>query len=119
METSIEQFLIEKDYIISSKGGIYFSSLLEDVVCAMMEGKNNKEIRKELPEITRDYYARFFQVDRNVYFTEMKKFVFEKRKEKKNKEQETLDDKLIGLGREYMRINNIEAEKPKVLYRCK
>ena len=119
MDISIEQFLIDKDYIISSKGGVFFSSLLEDVVCEMMDGSSNKEIREELPGIARDYYARFFHVDRNIYYSEMKKFVFEKRKKNKNKHQETLEDKLIGLGREYIRINGIEVKKTKTYKKCK
>ena len=113
MNISVEEYLIERDYPVSSKGGVYFATLLEEVVYSMSIGEDNEKIKKELPGIARDYFAGFYHVDRSEYFTEMKRFCHSRVSKDGRKNTESIEDKLLRMGREIIKLNNIEVEKPK------
>ena len=119
MEVSVEEYLIDKGYPISSKGGLYYSTLLEEVVYSLENNETDAQIKKELPEIAYDYYTGFFQVDRSDYYTEIKRFCFSSDERKKDVKSESLEKRLIRMGKEYLKINGIEVKQNKVMSKRK
>ena len=119
MEVSVEDYLINKGYPVSSKGGLYFSSLLEEVVYSLENNETTDEIKKELPYLAHEYRTGFFQVDRSSYYSEMKKFCFSGDVVRKVPRKNTIQKELLRMGKDIARVNGIISDKPKVIKKCK
>ncbi len=100
MGYDFDKFLERHGYVIGTTGGKYFSMLLEAVICMLQSGKNNQEIKEELPRIMNDY-CRYFRVPDYVYHSEMVKYI--KLSDSVNpKNRINVQKRLITLGRKYV-----------------
>ena len=116
---NIDEYLIDKGYPVSSKGGIYFSSLLEEVVYSYSINETEQEIKQELPYLAHEYYTGFFQVGRSEYFSEMKRFCFSGDIVRKVPRRNTIEKELLRMGKDIAKKNGMLNNKPKVMKKCK
>lgn len=115
MNRDLESYLSELGFEIGTEGSKYFSTLLEEVLCLMNEGKRGKQIREELKELSKIYCYKYFKIKRSLFYNEMKKFVKNRLNPKQQKvTTETVHTTLIILGRRYLQKKEKENSAPKV-----
>ena len=92
------QFLIDRGYEPSHVGGLYFSSIFEEIVYMLSMKEADADVKKELPEIMREYASEFYEVEPSHF---MKELVHYQKEHQKEKTKESLEDELLRLGKEY------------------
>ena len=96
------QFLIDKGFEPSSEGGVYFSSVFEEVVYLLMRHVSDEEILEEIPKIMLEYATEFFEVDYSKFYHSMKDYLLNHQKDDEKEDPENLENQLLGLGKEYI-----------------
>ena len=101
-----EEFLSERGYKTGTEGSIFFSVLLEETIVALLKHAPKNEIKTEVITHATDHYYRFFRVSKKDFLGKINKFCASSVDEKeKEKEDEDLEDRLLRLGKKYIKEN--------------
>ena len=114
------EFLIELGYDTSITGGLFFVDLLEEVVCMLNSNRDDDYIKKMLPSLYIEYYHFYYEISAKRYFKELN--YFDKNGYVLNNESGyltdvSIEDKLIILGKKYLKENIDYISNQKVFIR--
>ena len=105
------QFLIDQGYEPSNVGGLFFSSVFEEVVYLLYSKATDEEVKKELPSIMEEYASEFFEVEPSYFYSELLKYQKEHHSQEKEKEKKSIEDEFLQLGKDYCLLQQQNHEK--------